>query len=106
MSVNAIINSGRLYIDIGSPAQRQTPQRRSWIAQRSINKGYGLTDNFNFIQDIQISKAHCISINMSFRTLTRKELRYWTNKFLLGELACRIFRMLPATSRIWESGWR
>ena len=31
---NATINSGRLYIDIGSPDQRRAPQAKSWLASK------------------------------------------------------------------------
>ena len=87
---NATINSGRLYIDIGSPAQRQTPATEVMDRlKRSVEQVGDIQLHLHPVQDIQIeTRPTRTQYQYVLQDPNEKELRYWTNKFL-GELRKR-----------------
>ncbi len=87
---NATINSGRLYIDIGSPAQRQTPLSEIMDRlKRSVEQVGDIRLHLHPVQDIQIeTRPTRTQYQYVLQDPNEKELRYWTGKFL-GELRKR-----------------
>ncbi len=81
---NASVNSGRLYIDIGSPDQRRTPAAE--IINRLRNAVAHVRDiqlHLQSIHDIQIeTRPTRTQYQYVLQDPNENELRYWANKFV------------------------
>jgi multidrug efflux pump len=81
---NATINSGRLYIDIGSPAQRRTSLSEIMDRlKRSVEQVGDIRLHLHPVQDIQIeTRPTRTQYQYVLQDPNEKELRFWTSKFL------------------------
>jgi multidrug efflux pump len=81
---NASVNSGRLYIDIGSPDQRRTPTAE--IINRLKNAVAHVRDiqlHLQSVHDIQIeTRPTRTQYQYVLQDPNENELRYWANKFV------------------------
>jgi hydrophobe/amphiphile efflux-1 (HAE1) family protein len=81
---NTTINSGRFYVDIGSPDRRQASATEIMNRLRDAVAGVkDITLHMQSVQDIQIeTRPTRTQYQYVLQDLNEKELRYWANKFL------------------------
>ena len=82
--VNATLNSGRLYIDIGSPEQRKESIQTVMARLRDATKGLpDMTLHLQPAQDLQIeTRAARTEYQYVLRDLDEHELRTWSERLL------------------------
>ena len=81
---NASINSGRLYIDIGSPDQRRTPASEIITRlKKAVSQVRDIELHLQSVRDIQIeTRPTRTQYQYVLQDPTENELRYWANKFV------------------------
>jgi multidrug efflux pump len=81
---NTTINSGRYYVDIGSPDRRHASAIEIMNRLRDTVAGVkDITLHLQSVQDIQIeTRPTRTQYQYVLQDLNEKELRYWANKFL------------------------
>jgi multidrug efflux pump subunit AcrB len=81
---NASINSGRLYIDIGSPDQRQTPASEIMTRlKKAVAQVRNIELHLQSVHDIQIeTRPTRTQYQYVLQDPNENELRYWANKFV------------------------